>query len=105
MPLPVVLTFLIALASAAGLTNVGKKSAKPVGFLVTLERYALFLVGGHVVLGTILLVTDATYGLSDMDGSFLIVLLVHYLNLPTSCVLGLLRVDLGWVGVILGGIL
>ncbi len=71
----------------------------------TTVKYVLFLVGGHLLLGLILIVTEATHGLSDMDASFLIVLLVYYLNLPTVWLLDSLRVDFSWITIALAGIL
>ena len=73
--------------------------------LRTTLKYVLFLVGGHLVLGLILLVTEATHGLSDMDASFLIVLLFSFLNQPSFWLLDFLRVDFSWIAIVLVGIL
>lgn len=49
----------------------------------TVLRTLMVLVGGHLVLGVILLVIDATHGINDQDASFAVALLFYYLNLPS----------------------
>lgn len=48
-----------------------------------IRKLALFFVGGHLLLGLILLSIEATHGINDQDASFAIALLFHYLNAPT----------------------
>jgi hypothetical protein len=48
-----------------------------------MARFALFLVGAHVLLGLSLLVIEATHGINDQDASFAVALVFHYLNLPS----------------------
>jgi hypothetical protein len=50
-------------------------------------RLALFLVGGHLLLGMILLGIAATHGINDQDASFAAAMLFRYLNLPAVWVL------------------
>jgi len=68
-------------------------------------KYVMVLVGGHLLLGIVLLVTEATHGLSDMDASFLITLLVYYLNRPTIWLLDSMGMDFSWTTIVLAGIL
>jgi len=94
-------TFLIVQAACfvRGFTHLGRGQM----FRTTL-KYVLLLVGVHLLLGFILIVTEATHGLSDMDASFLIVLLVYYMNLPTVWMLNSLGVAFRWITVVLAGI-
>jgi hypothetical protein len=46
----------------------------------TTLKFALFLVGGNLLLGLSLIITAATRGISDMDFSYPLLLLVYYLN-------------------------
>ena len=46
----------------------------------TTVKFALFLVGGNLLLGLSLIITAATRGISDMDFSYPLLLLVNYLN-------------------------
>jgi hypothetical protein len=55
--------------------------------LRTAIKLALFLVGGHLLLGMILLVIAATHGINDQDASFAVAMLFRCLNLPTVWVL------------------
>lgn len=56
----------------------------------TTLKFALFLVGGHLLLGLSLIITAATHGINDMDPSFGLLLLVYYLNLPSVVLLNYL---------------
>jgi len=105
VPIPIIFTFLIALASALISTRGQKDATKPASFLTILKTYALYLVGGHLVLGVILIITEMTHGIDDMDSTYLIALLVHYLNLPTRWVLESLRVTPEIFTVVLAGTL
>jgi len=75
----------------------------------TVLRTLIILVGGHLVLGVLLLAMDATHGINDQDASFAVALLFYYLNLPSIWLLEsmgrepkitvVLAVGLGqWVG-------
>ena len=69
----------------------------------TTIRLALFFVGGHLLLGLILLGIEATHGINDQDASFAVAILFHYLNLPTVWVLQSLRVTPEIILVLLAG--
>jgi hypothetical protein len=71
----------------------------------TARRLALLLVGAHVLLGLILVVTDASQGINDQKASFALSLVVYYLNLPTVWLLHFLRLPTGVVPVVVAGIL
>jgi hypothetical protein len=53
------------------------------GMMRTTLKLALFLVGGHLLLGLILLAIAATHGINDQDASFAVAMLFRCLNLPT----------------------
>lgn len=46
----------------------------------TTVKFALFLVGGNLLLGLSLIITAATHGISDIDFSYSLLRLVCYLN-------------------------
>ena len=71
----------------------------------TARRLALLLVGAHVLLGLILIVTEASQGINDQRASFALALVVYYLNLPTVWLLHFLRLPTGVVPVVAAGIL
>ena len=73
--------------------------------LRTALKLAKFLVGGHLLLGLALIVTDAIHGVNDQDASFALALLVHTLNLPSVWLLNVLGVACGIVPIVLVGIL
>ena len=56
----------------------------------TILKLALLFVGGHLLLGLVLLAVEAIHGINDQDASFAVAILFHYLNLPTVWVLRLL---------------
>ena len=70
----------------------------------TTIRLSLFFVGGHLLLGLILLGIEAAHGINDQDASFAVAILFHYLNLPTVWVLQSLRVTPEIILVLLAGI-
>ena len=52
-------------------------------------KLTMVLVGAHIVITTLLIITEATHGISDQDASFLLALIVRYLNLPAVWLLDL----------------
>ena len=73
--------------------------------LRTTLKFAKFLVGGHLLLGLALIVTEATHGINDQDPSFALALLVHYMNLPSVWLLNWLGVPNGVIPIVLTGVL
>lgn len=51
-------------------------------------KLALFFVGGHLLLSTVLLGVVATHGINDQDASFAFAMLYRCLNLPAVWALG-----------------
>ena len=72
--------------------------------LRTVVRWMLVLVGGHLLLGLILIITEAIHGVNDQDASFALALAVYYANWPSVWVLTRFAVPLGAVPIVLTGI-
>ena len=68
-------------------------------------KFAKFIVGGHLLLGLALIVTEATHGINDQDPSFALALLVHYMNLPSVWLLNWLGVPNRVIAIVLAGVL
>jgi hypothetical protein len=64
---------------------------------------ACFL-GAHLLLGVLLLVIEATYGIHDQDISFAIAMLFHSANLPTIWVLRFFGVNPSIVVTLVAGV-
>ena len=64
----------------------------------------LILVGGHLLLGLILIVTEAIHGVHDQDASFALALALYYANWPIVWLLTKLHVAIGAVSIVLAGI-
>jgi hypothetical protein len=80
-----------------------RRSREQRQMLRTTLKFAKFLVGGHLLLGLALIVTEATHGINDQDPSFALALLVHYMNLPSVWLLNWLRVPSSVIPVVLTG--
>ena len=73
--------------------------------LKTTMKYAVFLVGGHLLLGLSLAITEATHGINDQDPSFLLMMVVYQLNRPTTWFLSLVGLPMSTALLVLIGIL
>ena len=69
----------------------------------TTLRLTLFFVGGHLLLGLILLGIEAAHGINDQGASFAVAILFHDLNLPAVWVLQSLGVTPEIILVLLAG--
>jgi hypothetical protein len=70
----------------------------------TALKVVLVIVGGYVTLGTALILVDAIHGINDQDPSFVLWLLVLFMNKPTVWVLDALDVSIRPTPVVLAGI-
>ena len=71
----------------------------------TMLKVFIPLVGTNLILGLSLLITEATHGISDQDVSMLLVLLVHYMNLPAVSLLHSFDTSPSTIVIVLGGLL
>jgi len=65
---------------------------------------AICFVGVHLLLGVVLLVIEATYGIHDQDISFAIAMLFHTANYPTVWVLRFFGVNPSIVVTLVAGV-
>ena len=66
-------------------------------------KFILFFVGIHLLLGVILIITEAIHGINDQDPSYALALFVYYANIPSVWLLNALGVTIGTVSIVLTG--
>ncbi|MCP4643566.1 MAG: hypothetical protein GY851_24170 [bacterium] len=71
--------------------------------LRTTAKFALYLVGAHLLFSGGLIIVDAVHGVNDQDPSFALLLLVYYMNLPSVWVLKSFGASLTPVPIVLVG--
>ncbi len=70
----------------------------------SLWKLPLMLVGGHLLLGTILLGITATRGINDQDASYALAMVFHFLNLPSIWLLRWMGAAPGIAAVLVVGV-